>query len=643
MPGRVTHLMMVTLWLLGCFLLAPSANLRAAAPEAAPAPALGELPALARAAKGQFVPTTEADVEKARQILVAALARLDQYLATGGARGVAWKEFLTFPELAAQLDRAAKPDPAVLERIGQRYASWQFGLELPHFVEVRQAIQSYADRIRAANRPSAKAEFESDLESLAARLETYAKNPAAPDAAAIGAVLGRLERDGQTPSLVAAVRAHLCRPNLFVVVSNDIVGAGVAAPTEETAPVEDVILGTRIAGTGRTTGFRRVELVPDADRAIFDILFDLTTASDTVGRNGPVQIDSGGITRLAARKRMLFDQEGLRALNASSAAVTNTQVRGVSPVRDGIGSRLVQRVAWNRVCQEKAQAEQIAAQHAEWRANERIDRDAAEMLAKTNKGYAERVRNPLVRRGGFPSQFRCSTSRDQLQLALLEAGPFQSAATSAPPDLTGPSEMTLRVHESAINNFASSALAGRTLDEAGLHAWIVEMAGSLPERLKRAPDEEPWEITFPREQPVTIAFADQGFRLAIHGQQYVSGSRRYQAMDVSADYKFEATAGGIKAVRQGELRIFPPGFVPGAGKRLGARQTALRSLLAKRLGKFLEPEMIGSGLILPGRWSQAGKLRVSHFSSQGGWLTLVWKRETAGVQTVATIPEKAKP
>ena len=46
------------------------------------------------------------------------------------------------------------------------------------------------------------------------------------------------------------------------------------------------------------------------------------------------------------------------------------------------------------------------------------------------------------------------------------------------------------------------------------------------------------------------------------------------------------------------------------GKQIDARRQVIRKLLEKRFAKIFEPEMLGEGLELPGKWKAAGKLHA---------------------------------
>lgn len=52
----------------------------------------------------------------------------------------------------------------------------------------------------------------------------------------------------------------------------------------------------------------------------------------------------------------------------------------------------------------------------------------------------------------------------------------------------------------------------------------------------------------------------------------------------------------------------------------------MRTLLTKRFAKVFEPEFLGEGLELPGKWKAAGKLQPIEVAARDGWLTIAWKR-----------------
>ena len=233
-------------------------------------------------------------------------------------------------------------------------------------------------------------------------------------------------------------------------------------PIDDVAPIDDVILGTVIHGTGRTVGQTKASLTPNPAFATFDALLDAVNYSNNVGRNGPVCIYSTGQTCLDADKRFWLDETGLHAHPAQAAAQAHTTINNIVSIK---GRKLVERIAWRKAGKQLGQAEAIASQHATCRLGARVDAQADPSIQKANEQFAEKVRKPLDERRGFPRGLSFDTLATALEIHGAEALESQLAAPSAPPELTRPADVSLRIHESMINNFAETVLTGMRLND----------------------------------------------------------------------------------------------------------------------------------------------------------------------------------
>jgi len=164
------------------------------------------------------------------------------------------------------------------------------------------------------------------------------------------------------------------------------------------------------------------------------------------------------------------------------------------------------------------------------------------------------------------------------------------------------------------------------VEEETFRAQMTELLGSTPTWFEPDEEAQPWTIVFAERQPVSITFADGGFVVTLRGSEYVRGDSSYPGMDVTAEYKIERTDEGIKAIRQGGLKIFPRGFTPGGGKQLSARQQVLRTLLEKRFGTMFTEEIVPEPIGLSGNWEKAGELTLSRWEASNGWSVLCWQR-----------------
>jgi hypothetical protein len=578
-----------------------------------------------RLARDDFRPLGEADLRQAKQALLKSVARADRRLKQAGPAGADWRRFLQWTVMVEQL-RREEPDFRVLESVLARYESGHEGLGLVWFADVRDALGHYLELAGASDHPEElKAAYRRVLDELAARLEAAGQTGrlAPEDARYVGEAVGWLDAMKQAPEVVRAIRERYARPNLLVELSAPVVAAGIAQPVDEKGPVRDVILGTNVYGTGHTTGHTEVELVPSEESGVIDTLLRGRIHTDTIGYNGPARIYTEGLTRIAARKRIRVTETGLVALPAASNAATETTIKGVGTVR---GRRLGERIACKRTWEQKPLAEQVAAGRARQRVEERLDRQAAEQVARANEEYQRKLRRPLLDRGLFPQVAVFSTTTDALQLAAMRWGDAQLAAHSAPPEPPEDADLSLRLHESMVNNFAHRALGGMTVAEESVLAALESLWGKVPERFQKQEDEPPWAIGFAWDRPLWIALDDGGFRVELQGSRYDRGDESYPGMNVTAEYKFVATEQGFKAVRQAGLQIFPPGFVPDGQEKLTPRQVVIRTLLERRFGKVFEEEIPIEEFTLPGAWEKAGPMRPVAVRAEDGWLLIAWRR-----------------
>ncbi|HZZ28048.1 MAG TPA: hypothetical protein VFE46_08605 [Pirellulales bacterium] len=422
-------------------------------------PKAADLPAMARAAKSDYKPVEKSTVMERQVALASAVRRLDRYLKGSGSNGASWRKFLGLDDLQTELKKDLNADPKILNAFATRYSSGFSGLELPQFRGVTTTLRPYAGLLAAFQNSQAREDYDKNLDALAASLETAAKSPATFDRRELGELLDRISKSGQAPGLVAAVRGQDSQSNLLVHVSSDIVVSGINDQIDEQTPIKDVILGTDVEGSGHTTGQVRAALVPNRDKAIVEIGLTGQTKSKTVGYHGMVTVFSHGTTQLAGKNRVEFDEVAFIGDPASAQCCTNNEIDCI----DVCAGRLITRIATNRVYGSKDEAEEIAGEHAEARLENRMDSRTGTLMANLNRSFDDRFRNPLLRRDAFPQQLSFSTTSDWLNVVGLQARANELGATTPPPDAASNTQLSIRLHESLVDNLGGAVEAGRAV------------------------------------------------------------------------------------------------------------------------------------------------------------------------------------
>ncbi len=594
-------------------------------------PKPAELPAAARAAKSQFTPVDPADLEASKTALKKATAELRKYIAAAKYRS-GWTQYLLLDQLQQQLD-SDTPNPAVLDAVAFKFASQQSGLEKPIYANVGQAA-TYLPKLLVAQAPMVQAEYDERLDRLAAMLEAYAAAPDKETAKSIGQEVAALEARRQRAELVHAIRHAYSQPNYLIQAAERIVAAGIERDVSETTPIRENILGTSVTGTGRTTGKVTVDLVPDPDRVTFDTVFRGSTNSNNTGYNSGATIWSDGYTTFDARKCTFIDGDGFGADPATASARTQTNVTGVNSGRGGIAANRGSRSPGTGFARASQQASAKAAA-ARRCVRQRMDADAAQRFEEQNASFDKKYRRPMLDRGAYPDVMNFSSTDNDVFIAIVQAAGNQLVAPNAPPAAPGRADVGIRVHESAVENYYALMMGGDTVDNEEFKEQMIGTLGEEEYNRRYPPDENdgPWEITYAQTDPLSIRFADGGYTLTLRITRFKGNQVFAQPMNVTVHYKLEPYQSGIKAVRQGDIEIYPPDFQPGGDQTLTPSQVALKRQLLNRFSQMFKEEEITTGLLLPGAWEKAGRLALLQLVCDGGWLCTGW------VQPETPIPE----
>ncbi|MEX2091772.1 MAG: hypothetical protein WD971_03795 [Pirellulales bacterium] len=598
--------------------------------------------ALVTAAREKFVPISSEQEAAAQAGLVKQAGALERYLRPRSANGKKWLAYLQWDALKKALTAEGEPEFEPLVATYGQLNKDQTGLELKPFRATSDALRHYIDVAVMARQPNQAETYGGQLDGLAKELEQYSSAPTAATGSAIGRRLDLLAGLGQAPELVAAVREEFAQPNALFTVSTDLLRSA-ADPIDRHDPITDVILGTQIRGQGHTIGTVSLDTVPNADKAIIKLTTDGRVVSQNVGRNGPAVIRSTGYTDFDATQLVEFTATGFRALPAKVSATTRSNIHSVSKAGGGMGRRVVANVGMQKAHEKQGQANRIAADHAETRIARRMTDQVDERLRKAWKRYQNDYRLPLERRGELPRYTRFSTTDTSLAFETTQANRGQLAAPGAPPESPSDSDLVLRLHESAVNNYTAALLSGATISEstAGegtkadvtLPPWIKDAwKNRMDEKAEEGADFEPWALTFRRDRPITAAFVDGKVQLTIHVAHLKSGDDVFDRWDVSATYTPEMADGGVTLRRDGELAVLPTGFDQEKGQ-LSSRQVAVRRNLTKVLTERSDK---GRGIPLTIKveklepkddLADVGPLPVKEFASGDGWLTVAWNRQ----------------
>ena len=561
-----------------------------------------------------------AELSDARQQLTESTNRLSQFLDSGGLENAdAWRDYLQWSSLQEQL-AAEETDWDEMDQVVNRFYGGQLGLEYPQFAEVRNDLRRFVflGKLAELEADAATQNISKQLGSLADAIVKYNDDPTTKNASQVAYLADVLSDLGQVSELTETVLSYHRHPNIQIRVTEDFLRRRFSRPVDETRNVDEMILRTRVRGPAHTTGNITADVIPDPHRARIDILFEGTTQTPSVGRQSPVTIYSHSTTTLMARKPLWLEPRNLLSEPAQATARTSTKIHRIEP-DNRLGRRLVEKIAWQRAGSQKSASERIASYRAARRLERQFEQQAGEMLDRVRTTLRDQWRGPLSRRGLLPERIATSSTHDAVIVTAMQADDAQFSANGGPPAFNGKNAFSLQLHESAVNNTIERAIGGVLLTDEKVAEIVESQTGSVPAALQISDDQDPWSIQFDFQQPFTVQFEDQEVTFAIRARQFTSGERKLNSVEIAAKYAMEVASTGVVLRRRGDIEVE---FL----QRLSQpQQIFFRSLLRKKFSGLFTDVIQGEGFSLPGRWRNIGRLRLSEFSTDEGWLSLGWK------------------
>jgi hypothetical protein len=558
------------------------------------------------------------DETAARGEYAAAWNDFKNYLdASGPSIRAGWEAYLEWRNLELLANPNVKLSDDVLERLRRQFRQNAAGFEYQPFARVRAALDRLAGVAMRTETADMKAAYGAKIDELIAAMK--AQNAKREEITRMDAItaLDWLGRTRLAPGLVEQVLARHRQPNLIITVTSGMTRHAIQEPVDDTQPVVDVILGTQICGTARTTGTVTICPAPCAGAGQLNILMNAIACSSNVGYNGPATIHSRGATSILATRPLYITQNGLTAGASSAQCSTSTVIDDIQT-----RSRLINKIAWKKAGKSKSEAEAIASDHAETRVERSFDERTQKLIDEANANFRDKFLTPLARFDSHPEAFDFSSDASALRISARVAKPWHFAA-DAPPPASQECDVVVRLHDTFVGNASENALGGFTLTDEKLAEMMLEYTGNVPEELQITQDKDPWSITFATYQPFGMEVAGNQVRIVVRGKRFSRGERVIRnTVDISATYLVEKTAVGTRLIRQGDVAV----DFPKQRGTLNTAQVAFRGFLRKKFENLFKQEFVSEGLQPKGKFARIGRLQIAQITAENGWLVLGWNR-----------------
>ncbi|MGL6226205.1 MAG: hypothetical protein ACRC10_06225 [Thermoguttaceae bacterium] len=435
----------------------------------------------------------------------------------------------------------------------------------------------------------------------------------------------------ETRELVAVLKKLLARPNCFFSASAKFLNGGYRQEYVEDVEVRENIFGTMLTGKGVVESQTVALLQPNLQRGELQIQIDSAIKTNTVGRKGRVRILNENTGTLLSYKPMYFGANGI----SYGPTRTTGNIHYETQRLDIYTCQLLQPIIRNQTLQRKPTTEREATRRTEQRMNKRIDARADERISLLNERFQEKIRQPLLEVGYFPTIWQFYSNEAELNGVLLIGDSSQLSTATLPPEKSSDVDLSVQIHQSALTNTCSFGLGGQRIEEKELFEHLREQfpewTGTL-ERDTQDTENPSLTITFAQKSPISFVFLDQCLSVIIHADRFEQEGRDYPGLDITIKYNVKT----VTVEEDGRLvnrvvfeladvpKVYPPGFDPNSGEKIAGRAQIIRGVVTRRLDKALKKSWTLEPIELGEQWKGRGVLEPASVSCENGWFSLTW-------------------
>jgi hypothetical protein len=274
------------------------------------------------------------------------------------------------------------------------------------------------------------------------------------------------------------------------------------------------------------------------------------------------------------------------------------------------------------------------------------------------------LRAPMTRVALLTNAIDLNSTRDAVFSRVTLASHRQIATNTTPPEKSAENDVTVQLHETAVNNFLPTLLGGASLGQESADTppkltgdvpkWLRELSTKTPK--EAAEDNEPaheeltvdepvsaekkqafrpWRFTFNTEAPASVSFIDQKLKLRMRLAELLSSNEEnaepIKNWDFIVTYRIFQDGNEVVLEREGDIEVFPTGFDPQWDERLTNEQVGIRNNIARNLnrraaeGQGFPKEIPLPAVKLPRQGDDELTLKMTQLDCDNGWLTIGYR------------------
>ena len=350
-------------------------------------------------------------------------------------------------------------------------------------------------------------------------------------------------------------------PNIKVYISELFINRFLPIRDPEFDVVQETILNNPVAGRRRTETEVKIELVPDPERLLLNLVVDGNVVAATRSNVFPAKLFNESQAAYRGLKRLEWKDDGIRWSESQVAVNSSSQLSGVEtdidfvPVLGDIAREVVRGQYQSR--QEAIRQETTRKITQE--VKNRIDTETKERFEAVNERLTSKFFEPLHSIGLSLTMQNSRTTDDWLlaSLRLSESGSLGSQ-TPEPPTVSG-AYADLKIHESAVNTALSRLeLAGKVFTATELLAYLAERI-KRPELADRTVNDGELVFGMAQKDPVSIAFLENQIQIRLAFDFIELGDQSWENIETTISYQplFD-NEGNAYLIRDGLISLDGP-------------------------------------------------------------------------------------
>ncbi|MFO0924407.1 MAG: hypothetical protein U0905_18175 [Pirellulales bacterium] len=321
--------------------------------------------------------------------------------------------------------------------------------------------------------------------------------------------------------LADAINTFYRNANLRLAISEELLQRCLPKQQLVERPVHSKILGADTRGASQVNTKLQVKLIPDKEAWNMELKLKGDVVANTRSSKGPATFYNDSTAVIDTARKIRVDVNGLKVSGENASVASQDRLRGFNTDFDSLPllGDMLRFVVRQQFDSERGLAQRIMRRTMADQADTEFDRTLSTKVADAEKQLSGKVLKPLQRMELNPLVVDLETTEKRLIARYRVAGSTQMAAHTPRPLAPSDSQLSLQIHDSAINNAIDRlGLSGRT--------WTMQ---ELSQQLADILDQPHWEmdasvpqdlsIRFADHRPVTVEFLDGKIELTLRIQE----------------------------------------------------------------------------------------------------------------------------